>query len=107
MQSGFFLLRAVGVAVAVLCLTFLPLAGQATRDTAAKPALPRTADGHPDLQGIYDLSTLDEMIRFARPRQIVVLARKEDDLAGHAEVLQRAEPLFALLDRNAEIHIRM
>jgi hypothetical protein len=45
------------VAGIALVLITLPVAGQATK-TAAKSALPRTPDGHPDLQGTYDLATM-------------------------------------------------
>jgi len=48
---------AAGIALLLLSLTALPMAGQAT-NTAAKSALPRTPDGHPDLQGTYDLATM-------------------------------------------------
>src|SRR5438105_4947600 len=53
------------------------------------------------------LQTVDEMHRFTVAGQVVVLARKEDDLAGDAEMLQSPKPLLPLLDGNAEIHIRM
>ena len=53
------------------------------------------------------VQALDEMLRLARSREIVVLARKEDQLRGHAIVLQRAEPLFALLDGHAEVVVGM
>src|SRR5262245_18769182 len=53
------------------------------------------------------LDAFDKMNGFAGARQVVILSREEDDLAGNAEVLQRAEPLFTLFDRNAKILIRM
>jgi len=89
MQSGFFLLRAVGVAVAVLCLTFVPLAGQGTREIAAKPALPRTADGHPDLQGIYDLSTMTPLER--QPGDPPFLTKAQADTLQKAEAARRTK----------------
>src|SRR5262249_25520589 len=53
---------AVGMALALISLTALPMAGQ-VRKTAAKSALPRTPDGHPDLQGTYDLATMTPLER--------------------------------------------
>src|SRR5213596_2013580 len=41
-----------------------PLAAQTSRP-AARPSLPRTPDGHPDLQGTYDLATLTPLQRTA------------------------------------------
>jgi hypothetical protein len=43
------------------------------------------------------------MLRLAGARHVVVLAREEDNLARHAEVLQRAEPLLPLLDGDAKV----
>src|SRR5437764_9572267 len=40
-------------------------------------------------------------------RQIVVLAWKNDQLRVYSVVPQRAEPLFALLQRNAIVIVRM
>jgi hypothetical protein len=47
------------------------------------------------------------MLGFARSRQIVVLTRKKDNLRRHAIMLQRAELLLALFDRNAEVIVGM
>src|SRR6478735_1109322 len=44
------------------------------------------------------VQAFDEVLRLAGARQVVVLAREEDDLARHAEMLQRTEPLLPLLD---------
>src|SRR5260370_28882887 len=46
---------AVGMTVALISLTALPMAGQVTK-SATKAALPRMPDGHPDLQGTHDLA---------------------------------------------------
>ncbi len=51
---------AVGMALVSISLAALPMAGQ-----AAKSALPRTPDGHPDLQGTYDLATMTPFERLA------------------------------------------
>ena len=52
-----FISRTTAVAVALISLTALPMAGQ-VKNTAANPALRRTPDGHRDLQGTYDLATM-------------------------------------------------
>ena len=53
---------AAAIAFALVTLTALPMAAQATK-AAAKSALPRTPDGHPDLQGTYDLATITPLER--------------------------------------------
>jgi hypothetical protein len=54
---------ALATALASICLTSLPLAGQVA-NTAAKSDLPRMPDGHPDLQGVYDLATMTPLERW-------------------------------------------
>jgi hypothetical protein len=57
---------AAGMALGLLSLTACPsasqTAGQATN--TAKSSLPRTPDGHPDLQGTYDLATMTPLERW-------------------------------------------
>src|SRR5207245_7021529 len=53
------------------------------------------------------LQTLDKVHRFAGASQVVVFPREENHLTGNTKVLQSTKPLLALLDRHAEIHIRM
>jgi hypothetical protein len=53
------------------------------------------------------VQALDKVLGLARSCQIVVLPRKEHDLRGHSVMLQRPEPLLALLDGNAEIIVGM
>jgi hypothetical protein len=68
--------------VLALSLTALPATAQATK-TAATSALPRTPDGHPDLQGTYDLATMTPFERL--PGDPPVLTKEQ------AETLQKAE----------------
>src|SRR5450432_3104845 len=57
----------LSVAAAMVSLAPVEVAGQArgrTKDAVAG-GVPRTADGHPDLQGTYDLATLTPLQRAA------------------------------------------
>src|SRR5580700_6789193 len=71
----------VGMAFALVSLTALPVMSQPTN--TANSALPRTPDGHPDLQGIYDLATMTPLERW--PGDPPFLTKEQ------AEALQRAE----------------
>src|SRR5436305_8019763 len=53
------------------------------------------------------VETLYQVLRLARAREVVVLAREDDELGGHAEVLERAEPLLALFERHAVVVVRV
>jgi len=75
-------MSAVGTALGVLSMTALPVAGQVA-NTAAPSGVPRMPDGHPDLQGTYDLATMTPLERW--PGDPPVLTREQ------AETLQRAE----------------
>jgi hypothetical protein len=70
------------MALGSLCLTTFPITAQVV-NTAAKSDLPRTPDGHPDLQGIYDLATMTPLERW--PGDPPFLTRER------AEALQRTE----------------
>src|SRR2546423_3616715 len=48
-----------------------------------------------------------QVLRLAGAREVVVLAREDDELGRHAEVLERAEPLLALLQRHAVVVVRV
>lgn len=54
--------HAPGIAMIMISVLALPVAGQAPK-TSAKPALRRMPDGHPDLQGTYDLGTMTPLER--------------------------------------------
>src|SRR6266576_2110898 len=59
------MVAAAGIA-AMAALTVAHVDGQApakTAPAAAKRAIPRMPDGHPDLQGMYDLATLTPVER--------------------------------------------
>jgi hypothetical protein len=71
----------LAMALGLICLTALPVMGQLT--TAPPSELPRTPDGHPDLQGTYDLAMMTPLERW--PGDPPFLTKEQ------AEALQRAE----------------
>lgn len=83
----------VAVAVAMTVLMPTPLAGQAARPAAANAGgVPRTPDGHPDLQGVYDLATLTPVERPANLPAVLSdaeAAKLERDVAARKEVSER------------------
>ncbi len=83
MRNRFFSITStVGMALALISLTALGMPGQVTKSTA-KSALPRTPDGHPDLQGTYDLATMTPIERL--PGYPPFLTKEK------AEALEKAE----------------
>src|SRR3954468_12786059 len=58
-----------------------PAAAQpaAAKPPAAKPAIKRTADGHPDLQGLYDVATMTPV---ERPNGVKSLVLTEQEAAA-------------------------
>ena len=76
---------AAGLALA-MSLTAVPMAAQVTK-IAAKAA-PRTPDGHPDLQGTYDLATMTPMERL--PGDPPVLTKEQAETLQKAEAARRA-----------------
>src|SRR5436309_7179890 len=66
------LIGSLAVAAAALWLAPQPLAAQA-RPTAPKTStVPRTADGHPDFQGFYDVATMTPVERSAGVNSLVL-----------------------------------
>src|SRR5260221_5768889 len=96
------LLITAGVA-AIVAMTAAHLDGQAPAKTAppaAKRAIPRMPDGHPDLQGMYDLATLTPVERPAGTPLVMTdeqAAKLEKDVAARKST--QDAPLQA--DRNA------
>src|SRR6266516_2602080 len=68
-----------------------PLAAQTSRP-AARPSLPRTPDGHPELQGSYDLATLPPPERPAGAKAVLTAeeaAKFEKGVAAQREAAGR------------------
>jgi hypothetical protein len=93
-HSIFAFIGSLAVAGAGLSLAPGPLVAQAQPPAAAAPAakpaaaaLPRTADGHPDLQGIYDVATMTPVERPAGAKSLVL--SKEEAAAMEAYEKQR------------------
>src|SRR5262252_1139961 len=78
--------------VAALFVAFT--AGAQTRKPAAKPySSPRMPDGHPDLQGTYDLATLTPLERPAGTNAVLTdeeATKLEQNVATQNEVRGRA-----------------
>ena len=83
MRKGFiFWVGTMGLALALGLLMGLPMAGQ------TKP-IPRMPDGHPDLQGTYDLGTMTPFERL--PGMPPVLTKQQAEALQKAEVTRRAK----------------
>src|SRR5215467_5997704 len=83
---------AVGMALGLISLTALPVAGQVTStvtSTAAKSDLRRMPDRHPDLQGTYDLATMTPLERL--PGYPPFLTKEKAQALEKAEAERRAK----------------
>lgn len=79
---------------ALMWLTTLPMAAQTAKSTAKtsakaadKSAMPRLPDGHPDLQGTYDLATMTPFERL--PGDPPFLTKEQADKLQSAEMARR------------------
>src|SRR5579871_5315361 len=81
---------AAGIALALISLTAIQGTAQTTTAAAksAKAAIPRMPDGHPDLQGTYDLATMTPLERF--PGDPPVLSKEQADKLQKAEAARRS-----------------
>jgi hypothetical protein len=82
---------ALGATLALMSLTALSMMGQtatnAKADAKAKANSPRLADGHPDLQGTYDLATMTPFERL--PGDPPFLTKEQADKLQGAEMARR------------------
>ena len=69
------LLIASAAGAALLLLTQVPAAAETAPSRSQGYKIPRTADGHPDLQGMYDLATITP---FERPAGAPAVYSKEE-----------------------------
>src|SRR3954470_14920370 len=92
------LLMTVGAA-AIVAASAVHVDGQAAAKAAspaAKRAIPRLADGHPDLQGMYDLATLTPLERRAGAPLVMTDAEAAKlEKQGAATKAYRAAPIKA------------
>ena len=76
----------LAVLIAVGSLAVVPVAGQAQSTAAKAKTAPRTPDGHPDLQGIWNYAT---MVPFERPSEFAGKQVLTNDEAAEFEGLVR------------------
>jgi hypothetical protein len=79
---------AAAMALGLITVTAIYAAGQQAIP-AAKSDLSRTPDGHPDLQGTYDLATMTPLERW--PGDPPFLTREQAETLQKAEIQRRAE----------------
>ena len=87
---------AVGMALGLIALTAPPVTGQVANSVAntvtngaARSDLPRMPDGHPDLQGTYDLATMTPLERL--PGDPAFLTKEKAVALQRAEAQRRAK----------------
>src|SRR5258707_611963 len=83
---------AMGIALGLIDPTAPPVAGQVTNtmtNAAARSDLPRMPDGHPDLQGTYDLATMTPLERL--PGDPAFLTKEKAVALQRAEAQRRAK----------------
>jgi len=89
-----------GAAAAFAVTVTVRVNGQAAKvpaPAASKRAIPRLADGHPDLQGTYDLATLTPV---ERPAGSPLVMSDEDGLKLERQAAARRDQLGAPIDGN-------
>ncbi|HEV3062479.1 MAG TPA: hypothetical protein VGY48_29800, partial [Vicinamibacterales bacterium] len=95
------LIGSVALAAAAMCVTAQRLAAQAARPAAraqSTSSLSRTPDGHPDLQGIYDVATMTPVERPAGVKSLEL--SKEEAAALETYEAQRQVKNDAPIDGN-------
>src|ERR1700722_18599432 len=88
MQNGFIASTSAAalMALAFISLSTVPARAQ-TANTGANSAVRRMPDGHPDLQGTYDLATMTPMERM--PGDPPVLSKEQAEKVQKAEMARR------------------
>src|SRR5580765_8902613 len=90
-------LTSIAVMTVLAAVMYGQTRGPAKTPPAAAGGLPRTSDGHPALQGTYDLGTITPLER--RPGSPLVLTDEEAKKAEQ-QVADRSEKLNAPIDAN-------
>ena len=88
------------VAAAAVSVTPVDIAGQtapAKKPATAAGGVPRLRDGHPDLQGTYDLGTITPLERRAGSPLVLT---DEDAKKGEQRVAAQSDKLNAPIDAN-------
>jgi hypothetical protein len=88
-------------AVVFAATVSIPLAAQAPKPAAKTYKLPRLADGHPDLQGTYDLATLTPMERPANAKSATYTAEEAERLEKAAALARSVGDRPIQADRQA------
>src|SRR5438034_9851321 len=84
-------------AVAVCVVAPARLAGQTPATRLAAGTVPRAPDGHPDLQGTYDLATLTPLVR---PAGTPLALAKEEAAQREKAAAERSARADAPIDAN-------
>jgi len=91
MRRSFISATSAAVMALALSMTSQPVLAQATNakatNVSAGSSMPRTPDGHPDLQGTYDLATMTPFERF--PGDPAYLTKEQADKLRKAEIDRR------------------
>ena len=88
------------IAAAAVSVTHVDIAGQTApvkKPVTAAGGVPRMPDGHPDLQGTYDLGTITPLERRAGSPLVLT---DEEAKKGEQQVAERSEKLNAPIDAN-------
>src|SRR4029079_14184990 len=88
----------VAIAAAAVSVTHVDIAGQTApekKPVTAAGGVPRLADGHPDLQGTYDLGTITPLERRAGSPLVLT---DEEDAKAEKQVAERSQKLDAPID---------
>src|SRR5580700_4615187 len=90
MRNRIVTLAGLPVLAALLLSTLVPAAAQTAKTTAKTYNPPRMSDGHPDLQGTYDIATLTPLDR-PFGSKAAVLTKEEASKREIANALKREE----------------
>src|SRR6476620_11898506 len=99
MRARFFTPVVVLAVVAVCVVVRADIAAQTPAATRATRAVPRTPDGHPDLQGTFDLATITPLMR---PAGTPLVLSKEEATTREKAAAERSAKADAPIDANRQ-----